>query len=212
MGKKLFVGNFSFAVNDEKLKEYFSGAGTVVTAKVMTEGHGGRSRGFGFVEMASEEEARTAIERFDNQNWDGRVLKVSEDRGVRRGPGGPGSFAGAGGGGGDRGGFRDRGGDRGGFSDGGGDRGGFGGGAPSYFRAQPIDAGFRKRKKMDPFEEDTTLKINYKDPKTLQRFMSERGRIMPRRMTGLSAINQRKIAQAVKRAQHIGLLPVVSSN
>ena len=61
MGTKIFVGNFSFGVNDESLKEYFAGAGSVVSAKVMTEGQGGKSRGFGFVEFSNPEDAKKAL-------------------------------------------------------------------------------------------------------------------------------------------------------
>jgi ribosomal protein S18 len=185
---KIFVGNFSFSVDDEQLKEYFSGTGTVLSAKVMKEGQGGRSRGFGFVEFATDEEAEKAIKELDGSVWEGRVVKVSEDRSARR-------------------------------SEGDTDRSSYGGGsmedsgasrssAPTgYFRAQPLDLGFRRRKKLDPFDEDPLLQIDYKDPKLLSKFMSERGRILPRRMTGLSARNQRTVARAIKRAQHLSLLP-----
>ena len=62
---KVFVGNFSFAIDDEKLREYFTKIGSVVSAKVMKECHGGRSRGFGFVEFSSPEEAQKAIQELD---------------------------------------------------------------------------------------------------------------------------------------------------
>lgn len=189
---KVFVGNFSFSVNDEKLKEYFSSCGNVLSAKVMTEGQGGRSRGFGFVEFASPEEAQKAISELDGKTWEGRVIKVSEDRSARRREEQQeqgGSYEGGGQGGDDRHDHR---------------------GAPiGYFRAQPLDLGVRRRKKVDPFVEDKKLVIDYKDPKLLTRFMSERGRILPRRMTGLSAYHQRQITKAIKRAQHVGLLPFV---
>ncbi len=190
---RVFVGNFSFAVDDVRLREFFAKVGTVVSAKVMTEGPGGRSRGFGFVEMSSADEASKAIAELDGTVWDGRVIKVSEDRSGRRhedsGGGHHRSHDGGGGGGG--------------YSGGGDDR-----HAPmGYFRAQPLDIGVKKRKKMDPFLEDTTLAIDYKDPRTLARFLSERGRILPRRMTGLTAAHQRQITRAVKRAQHLALLP-----
>ena len=82
-------------------------------------------------------------------------------------------------------------------------------GAPiGYFRAQPLDLGLKRRRKVDPFVEDSSLVIDYKDPKLLSRFVSERGRILSRRMTGLSAHNQRKVRQAIKRAQHLALLPI----
>lgn len=76
-----------------------------------------------------------------------------------------------------------------------------------YFRAQPLDIGVRKKKKSDPFIEDPELLIDYKNEKLLTRFISERGRILPRRMTGLTAANQRHVAKAVKRAQHLAILP-----
>ncbi len=187
---KIFVGNFSFGVDEEQLKTYFGKAGTVLSAKVMKEGQGGRSRGFGFVEFASAEEAEKAIKEIDGSVWDGRVIKVSEDRSARRHEHEAASSEGPEGSGEEH--FRQR------------------QSAPTgYFRAQPLDLGFRRRKKMDPFMEDPTSSIDYKDPRTLSRFMSERGRILPRRMTGLTAKNQRYIARAVKRAQHIGLLATV---
>ncbi len=220
---KVFVGNFSFSIDDEKLREYFEQAGTVVSAKVMKEGPGGRSRGFGFVEFATPEDSAAAIQKFDNQMWEGRSIKVSEDRNYRRDDGprdssfnggnsgggfGGGGYGGGGYGGGSYGG--DEGGHRGGdrFGGGGyGDRGGDRGAAPGFFKAQPAEFGFKRRKKLDPFLEDLTLKVDYKDPKTLTRFMSERGRILPRRMTGLTSHNQRQVTRAIKRSQFIGLLP-----
>ena len=202
---KVFVGNFSFAITDDKLREYFTKIGTVLSAKVMTEGQGGRSRGFGFVELASPEEAQKAIAELDGSVWEGRVIKVSEDRSARRQHGE---------------GYSDnRGGEfRGG--EGRSDDGGSGGGpsddysshrsAPvGYFRAQPLDLGVRRRKKVDLFIEDPNLLVDYKDPKLLSRFISERGRVLPRRMTGLTAYNQRQVTKAIKRAQHLALLPIV---
>lgn len=198
---KIFVGNFSFSVDDEQLKEYFSGIGTVLSAKVMKEGQGGRSRGFGFVEFATDEEADKAIKELDGSVWEGRVIKVSEDRSTRRGESE-----------GDSGEQRYSGGGRDGGSRDGGDDGPQRHSAPmGYFRAQPLDLGIKRRKKMDPFDEDSSLQIDYKDPKILTRFMSERGRILPRRMTGLNARNQRTVARAIKRAQHAALLPTTRS-
>ncbi len=66
---------------------------------------------------------------------------------------------------------------------------------------------FRKKRKADPFEENPNLKIDFRDVRVLSRFLSERGRILPRRLTGLSAYNQRRIARAIKRSQNVGLLP-----
>jgi small subunit ribosomal protein S18 len=66
---------------------------------------------------------------------------------------------------------------------------------------------FRKRGKMDPFLQDPTKTVSYKDVAMLSRFVSERGRILSRRLTGLTAYNQRKVAKAIKRAQSLGLMP-----
>ena len=81
------------------------------------------------------------------------------------------------------------------------DSGDYNKGAPmGYFKAQPFDLGLKKKKKMDPFLDGSGLAIDYKDAKLLSRFVSERGRILPRRMTGLTAHNQRKITMVIKRA------------
>jgi small subunit ribosomal protein S18 len=66
---------------------------------------------------------------------------------------------------------------------------------------------FRRKKKLDPFMQDPNKSIDYKDVATLSRFLSERGKILSRRLTGLSAYNQRQVAKAIKRAQNMGLLP-----
>ena len=131
MGNKLYVGNLSFRVTSEDLQDYFAGAGTVDSANVVMDRETGRSRGFGFVEMGSEDEATAAIAQFNGQEFDGRNMVVNEARprddrggggygggGDRGGRGGGGYGGGGYGGGGGRGG--DRGGDRGGY--GGGDR------------------------------------------------------------------------------------------
>ncbi len=116
MAMKLYVGNLSFQTSSEELQQLFSQAGTVESATVVEDRDTGRSRGFGFVEMASKEEGEKAIQQFNGTDLNGRNLTVNEarpreDRGNR-----------GGGGGGGRGGF---GGNRGG---GGGGRGGYGGG------------------------------------------------------------------------------------
>ncbi|MCB9809435.1 RNA-binding protein [Candidatus Peribacteria bacterium] len=74
---KLFVGNLSWGVRDETLREAFEQAGTVVSASVMLERDTGRSRGFAFVEMASPEEAQAAIEMWNEKELDGRALAVN---------------------------------------------------------------------------------------------------------------------------------------
>lgn len=80
MGKKLYVGNFPFNVNEQVLTEHFSACGTVESAKIITDRDTGRSKGFGFVEMSTEEEAKAAIEKCDGMDLDGRPLKVNEAR------------------------------------------------------------------------------------------------------------------------------------
>jgi RNA recognition motif-containing protein len=122
---KLYVGNLSFQTSSEDLQELFGQAGTVESASVVEDRETGRSRGFGFVEMASDEEGKAAIEKFNGQEINGRSLNVNEarpreDRGGRGGGGGGGGRGGFGGGGGGRGGG---GGGRGGYGGGGGGRG-----------------------------------------------------------------------------------------
>jgi small subunit ribosomal protein S18 len=90
-----------------------------------------------------------------------------------------------------------RGGDR------GGDRGGAGGGAGGGGARRP----FFRRRKTCPFSSDQSPKIDYKDVKLLQRFLSERGKIVPSRITAVSAKKQRLLAQAIKRARFLALLP-----
>lgn len=78
MGTKLFVGNLSFEVTSDELRQTFSQAGTVVDAVVLTDKVTGRSRGFGFVEMSSEEEAKMAMEKFNDFEISGRKIRVNE--------------------------------------------------------------------------------------------------------------------------------------
>ena len=105
MAHKLFVGGLPFSTSEERLRVVFAQAGNVESAVVVTDRGTGRSRGFGFVEMATPEEAEQAISRLNGTNLDGRTIQVEKAK-----------APGTGGGGGDR---------RGG---GGGGRGGFGGG------------------------------------------------------------------------------------
>ena len=84
MGKKLFVGNLSWDVRDEQLKEAFSEVGTVEEAVVIIDRMKNRSKGFGFVTMSSEEEAQAAIEQLNGKEVDGRSINVSEAREERR--------------------------------------------------------------------------------------------------------------------------------
>ncbi|HEX9930592.1 MAG TPA: RNA-binding protein [Pyrinomonadaceae bacterium] len=113
MSTKLYVGNLSFKTTGDDLQELFSQAGTVESAQVVTDRDSGFSRGFGFVEMASADEAKSAITQFNGTEIDGRALNVNEarpreDRGGSGGGGGGfrGGNRGGGGGGGNRGGSR----------------------------------------------------------------------------------------------------------
>ena len=85
MQAKLFVRSLSFSVNDDSLGKFFATAGTVVSAKVIMDRDSGRSKGFGFVEMSSEQEAQTAIKTLDGKELEGRqiavvIAKPMEDR------------------------------------------------------------------------------------------------------------------------------------
>jgi RNA recognition motif-containing protein len=105
---KLYVGNLAFQTSSEDLQELFAQAGTVESASVVEDRETGRSRGFGFVEMASKEEGQKAIEQFNGKELNGRNLNVNEarpreDRGGGGGRGG--GFGGNRGGGGRGGGF-----------------------------------------------------------------------------------------------------------
>ena len=122
MGNKLYVGNLAYSVRDESLQSAFSQFGTVTSAKVMMDRETGRSKGFGFVEMANDAEAQAAVNGMNGQALEGRPLVVNEARPREERPGG---FGGGGGGGG-RGPY---GGGGGGRSGGGG--GGYGGGSGS---------------------------------------------------------------------------------
>ncbi|MEJ2732462.1 MAG: RNA-binding protein [Anaerolineae bacterium] len=78
MGKTVYVGNMSHEITDDKLKELFSAHGEVDEVRVITDHYTGRPRGFAFVDMATEEAARTAISELNGQDIDGRPLKVAE--------------------------------------------------------------------------------------------------------------------------------------
>lgn len=101
MGKKLYVGNLPYSIDDAALESQFSACGKVESARVITDRDTGRSKGFGFVEMSTDEEANAAIEKFNGQSMGGRNMTVSEARpqAPREGGGGRGPRGGGGGGG-----------------------------------------------------------------------------------------------------------------
>ena len=116
MATKLYVGNLSYQTKDQDLNQLFAEVGNVTSAQVVTDRYTSESRGFGFVEMATEDEAQQAIAAINGRTLDGRALVVNESR-PREGGGGGGSRGGGGG---------SRGGSGGGY--GGGSGGGYGGG------------------------------------------------------------------------------------
>ena len=120
MGKKLYVGNLSYSISSSDLEKLLAEYGTVESAEVISDRTTGRSKGFGFVEMSSDEEAQAAIAGLNGQDQGGRALTVNEARPREPRAGGGGGYGGGGRGG--------SGGGRGGRGGSGGGRGGFGGG------------------------------------------------------------------------------------
>ncbi|MBI2577738.1 MAG: RNA-binding protein [Candidatus Wildermuthbacteria bacterium] len=110
MAKKLYVGGLPYTTQEDSLKEAFSKAGTVESVSIVIDRMTGRSRGFGFVEMAADEEAQAAIEMYNGKEFEGRTLTVNEARPMAERPPRTGGRS-----------FR-----------GGNDRGGFGGGNRDY--------------------------------------------------------------------------------
>jgi hypothetical protein len=125
MGKRMYVGNLSYETTSSDLEALFAQHGTVSSAEVISDRNSGRSKGFGFVEMGSDDETKAAIAALDGTDFQGRALTVNEARpmGERGGGGGGGGRGGGGGGYGGGGGGRGGGG---GYGGGGG--GGYGGG------------------------------------------------------------------------------------
>ena len=135
MPTNIYVGNLPWQATAEDLTQLFEQYGQVAKAQIITDRETGRSRGFGFVEMATDAEAQAAIEGLNETDYSGRPLTVNIAKpresgggggGGRRGGGGGGGYGGGGGGG--RGGYGGGGGGRGGYGDGGGGYGGSGGG------------------------------------------------------------------------------------
>ena len=102
MGRRLYVGNLAYSVTKESLTEFFSKAGSVVSADIITDRMSGQSRGFGFVEMETDEQAQEAIKQLNSQTLGDRQIVVNEARENKRREGGGGGgrrFGGGGGGG-----------------------------------------------------------------------------------------------------------------
>ena len=114
MAKKLYVGGLSFQTTNDALAAAFAQAGTVVSAEVIMDKFSGRSKGFGFVEMSTDEEALAAIQMWNEKELDGRVVKVNEARPMEDRPPRQDNYS------------------RSGSSRGGSSRGGFGGGSSRY--------------------------------------------------------------------------------
>ncbi len=100
MGKNIYVGNLSYGVTDTMLEELFSEFGEITSARVISDRDTGRSKGFGFVEMSSDEDAAAAIAALNEKDVDGRAIKVNEAQPKQDRPRGGGSRGGYGGGGG----------------------------------------------------------------------------------------------------------------
>ncbi len=105
MGRRLYVGNLSYDTTDDRLREMFEEHGSVTSAQVIMDRDTGRSKGFGFVEMGTDQEAQAAIAALNGQQVDGRALTVNEARPKTNGGGGGGGGRGGYGGGGGRGGY-----------------------------------------------------------------------------------------------------------
>ena len=133
----IYVANLPYSTGDDELRSQFEAFGSVDSATVIKDRDTGRSRGFGFVEMGNDDEARKAIEELNGQEMGGRPLTVNEarPRGERSGGGGGGGYGGGGGNRGGGGGYGGGGGNRGGgggYGGGGGNRGGGGGYGGGY--------------------------------------------------------------------------------
>lgn len=98
MANKIFVGSLAYTATDDDLAQFFAAAGTVVSAKVIIDRDTNRSKGFGFVEMSNDDEAKVAIETLNGKDLNGREVALSEAR--PQAPREPRSFGGGGGGGG----------------------------------------------------------------------------------------------------------------
>ncbi len=128
MGRKLYVGNLSYQTTEDDLKNMFGQCGTVASCQLIIDRFTSKSRGFGFIEMSTDEEAKKAIAELNGKDVDGRALTVNEARPREERGGGGGGFGGGG-----RGGYGGGGGGGYGGGHGGGGRGGYGGGKRDRF-------------------------------------------------------------------------------
>ena len=96
MGRKLYVGNLPYSATESDLTEKFSASGVVESAKLITDRDTGQSKGFGFVEMATDSEAHAAIDALNGQDYDGRPMKVNEAKPQEKRSGGRGGYGGGG--------------------------------------------------------------------------------------------------------------------
>ena len=171
MGQKLFVSNLDFSIDEDELRQIFNDIGNPVKITIAYDRNTGRSRGYAFIEMASEDEAKRAIDELHRKPFHGRPISVAEDIS-----------------------------DKGRSSD----------GRSSHQLPSMQRVLVKRKRRVDPFVEDPSLTVDYKDVALLKRFVSERGKILPRKLTGLSSYNQRKVSRAIKRAQHAGLIAPTS--
>ena len=98
MGTRLYIGNLAYSLTEDELKQLFGKAGTVVSVNLISDRETGRPKGFGFVEMASEEEAKKAIEQLNGQTLSERQIVVNEARPQEKREGGGGGYRGGSGG------------------------------------------------------------------------------------------------------------------
>src|SRR5580698_476739 len=102
MATRLFIGSLAWTTTDDSLKDFFSSVGTVVSANVIKDRESNRSKGFGFVEMSTDEEAKAAVDQLNGKDLDGRPIVVNEARPREERPRDGGGYNGGGGGGGNR--------------------------------------------------------------------------------------------------------------
>lgn len=97
MGRKIYVGNLGYNVTGSDLETLFAAHGTVSSAQIIADRTSGTSKGFGFVEMSTDDEAKAAISALDGKERDGRIMKVNEAKPKESRPGGGGGYGGGGG-------------------------------------------------------------------------------------------------------------------